>query len=361
MKRARLLILLVAVALLVGAALLSRCSDEGEGSEDKKAAAASAKERAAKVVFPRDRRPTDRRPPAALPPGTPPPRHPEAAGDPIQRAMALPDGGAVFVEVNAIRHSELVERLLACRKDEATDGMRQMKEQLGIDPLEDVDRMALHKELFAVSGYFEDLKLPPASGEPEAYGDGAQLFRVPRPEDPERVTVLGKVGDGLLVLGDDEAQVKAAIDRAEGRAASGPAPSFEASKGSEVYGHFGPALLAELLGGAGADPLVARVSEIVTDGTVRMLVDDAVSMSLDFATEDPEAGKDLAKALGGALAGVRAQAVREGREDLAALLERARVLPQEDGSFGIDLAVPGEAVLEAMGCGEGDAPDTTAP
>lgn len=348
MKRNRVLILLVSAVLLVGAAVLSRCADKSEGPADPKAAA--ARERAEKVVFPRERRAITRRPPAATE-GRTPPRHREASADPIQRAMSLPDGGSIFVEVNAIRHSELVERLLACRKDDASQGMRQMKEQLGIDPLEDVDRMALHKDLFAVSGYFDDLKLPPGAGEPEAYGDGAQLYRMPSPDDPEGVTYLAKVGGGLLVLGENEDAVKAAIDRAEGRASASAPPPLELSKGSEVYGQFGPQLLGELLGGPLAgDPLLARVSEIVTDGTVRMLVDDAVSMSLDFETSDGAAGQDLAKAIGGAIAGLRTQAAREGRDDLAALLDRARVLPQEDGKFGIDLAVPGELVLQAMGC-----------
>lgn len=361
MKQNRVVILLVAVVLLVVGALLSRCSDEAERPEGEAMAKAEAKERAAEVVFPRDRRATRRAPPPPAKPGEPAPQRREAFGDPIQRAMAFPDGGAVFVEVNAIRHSPLVERILACRKDEATDGMRQMKETLGIDPLEDVDRMALHDKVFAVSGFFDELKLPSEAGEPEAYGDGAQLYRMPNPDDPEGgTTVFGRVGEGLLLLGEDEAEVKAAIDRAEGRGETGAGLPLDVTQ-SEVYGRFGPELLTELLGNGsgGADPLVARVSEIVTDGTVRILVDDAVSMSLDLETNDAEAGEDLSKAIGGALAGARAKAESEGNADLAALLDRARVLKQEDGRFGIDVAVPGDVILDAMGCGEGAAPPTS--
>lgn len=355
MKRNRVVLLVVVAALLVVGALSSRCAEDAERPEGEKLAEAKAKRRAEQVVFPRDRRPS-KRPTPPVQPGQPV-RVREAAVDPIQRAMAFPDGGAVFVEVNAIRHSPLVESILACRKDDATEGMRQLKEQMGIDPLEDVDRMALHEEVFAASGFFDDLKVPPEAGDPEAYGDGAQLYRVPNPDDPDGATVFAKVGDGLVLLGEDEAQVKAAIDRAEGRGEAGPSLPLDVTR-SEVYGRFGPELLQELLGGAaGADPLVARVGEIVTDGTVRILVDDAVSMSLDLETSDAAAGEDLAKAIGGALAGVRAKAASEGRQDLAALLDRARVLKQEDGKFGIDVAVPGEVILDAMGCGAGAAAD----
>lgn len=364
MKRSRVVILVLAVALLVVSAVLTRLSDEAERPEGEATAKAEAKERAAGVVFPRDRRARPPTPPPPTTTGAPAaPERKEAASDPIQRAMAFPGGGAVFVEVNAIRHSPLVERILACRKDEAMGGMRQMKEQLGVDPLEDVDRMALHEKVFAASGFFDELKLPPEAGEPEAYGDGAQLYRVTNPDDPEGpTTVLGQVGNGLLLLGEDEAEVKAAIDRAEGRGEAGPGLPLEVTR-NEVYGRFGPELLTELLGGAGAgaDPLIARVSEIVTDGTVRILVDDAVSMSLDLETPDATAGEDLAKAIGGALAGARAQAESEGKADLAALLDRARVLRQEDGKFGIDVAVPGDVILDAMGCAEGAAPEQAAP
>lgn len=355
MKRNRTVLLVVAAALVAAGVLSSRCADEAKDPAGQEAKA-EAKARADKVVFPRDVR---RRRPAPVATGegsAPIKRSREAGADPIQRAMAFKDGGAVFVEVNAIRHSELVEKLLACRKDEASDAMQRFKEQVGVDPLEEVDRIALHDDVFAASGFFDELKLPPEAGEPEAYGDDSQLYRIPHPDDPSKTTVVGKVQNGLLLLGEDEAQVKAAVDRAEGRG-DDVTPLPPEVTGTEIYGRFGPELLGQLLGGGmsggAGEPLMQRVTEIVTDGTVRVLVDDAVSMSLDLKTNDAAGGEDLAKALGGALAGARQQAESEGNAELAALLDKARVLKQDNGSFGIDLAVPGDTLLEAMGCKEG--------
>ncbi len=358
MKRNRIVLLIVAALLIAAGVLSSRCADEAKAPADKEARA-EAQQRAERVVFPRDARARRRPPPAAAPAGRSERRR-EPSADPIQRAMAFPDGGAVFIEVNAIRHSELVERLLACRQGDAADAMRRFQDELGIDPLEDVDRMALHNDVFAASGFFEELKLPGEVAAPEAYGDETRIYRLPNVDDPSQpAAVVARVGDGLLLLGEDEAQVKAAVDRAEGRGGDDVKALPPDVTGTEIYGRFGPELLAELLGGpegAPPNPLVQRVTEIVTDGTVRVLVDDAVSMSLDLETRDEQAGEDLAKAVGGALAGARQRAEIAGDEELAALLDKARVLKQENGRFGIDIAVPGETVLEAMGCPSSSAP-----
>jgi len=355
-KGGRIALLAAAIALLALGALLSRCSEE---RATQPGAQAEASQAPPKVTYPRDRRrPTA--PPAA--PQTPPARPVRTAGsDPIQNAMALPGGGTVFVEVNAIRHSDVVKDILRCREEEATRNLDIMREELGVDLLEDVDRLALHEDLIAVSGFFQELTLPDEVVDQGAYGDNGKLFTLPNPDEEGKQMHLARMGDGLLVLGNTEADVKAAIDRAEGRGEPAQPLPPEIVRGSEVYGRFGGDVLQQLLGDApGANPLVKRMAEIVTDGTVRLLVDDHVALSLDLETTSEENGKDLSLALAGVLAMARQQAEAEGNTEAAALLKQARVLPGEDGSFGVDLAVPGDLILDLLGCGEdAGSPDAT--
>src|SRR5690606_34694099 len=117
----------------------------------------------------------------------------------------------------------------------------------------------------------------------------------------------------------------------------------------EIYGSIGPELIRALSAG-GSDPLFGKLGELVTEGTARVLVDEHVSVSLDFEAKGETSADDLAKALGGVLALARQQANANGEVELAALLEQARVLPQEGGRFGVDVAVPGELILKGMGC-----------
>jgi hypothetical protein len=353
MKNKRTLLIALAALLFGVAAWMSRCADEAEAP----AAAAGADKADQEVVYPRqtgDGRALPPRP-SPVPEGV---KTRPAAKDPILDAMAGPGGGAVFVEVNAIRHSDLVETLLRCREADLARGLDVVKDDLGIDPLEDVDRVAVQDEVLGISGFFDELKVPDSFGEPEAYGDDTDIFRMPVPDGglPDGApTHFARVGDGLLLLGDDEASLHAAVDRAEGRAPTeGRVPDHLTS--SEIYGRFGSELLQGLLAsGAARDPLVARVQEIVTAGNVRVLVDDHVSMSLDLETRDTAEGEDLAKALGGALSVARQRAKSDGQDELAELLSQARVLPEPDGRFGVDVAVPGDLLLRLAGCAE-DAP-----
>jgi hypothetical protein len=353
MDKRRIGLLAAAVVLLALAAWFSRSADQQADAEGGDAPAA---EPPPKVRYPRDSR---RLQPPPRAPDTKAPSKPvqEATTDPIQNAMALPGGGAVFVEVNAIRHSDLVQKLLRCREADASQALDFMRDELGIDPLEDVDRAALHQDLIAVSGFFEELRLPPEAQDQGRYGDGAELFELNNPDTPDQSMHLAKLGDGLLVMGEDLDKVKAAVDRAEGRGPTIEPLPPHLVRGSEIYGRFGGDLVRDLLGpGQERNPIVARAAEIITEGTVRVLVDDHLSLSLDLETTSAEEGEDLAKALAGLMAATRQQAETAGEADVAALLKQARVLPGKAGEFGVDFAVPGDMLLDALGCGEDGAP-----
>ncbi len=346
-RRPLIVLAVLALALLIVASLLSRGSADVVAAPDGGVTKAPRKER---VIYPRDkkrvrvtRQVDDPRPPDER----------KRALDTLQRAVLADDrNGAVFVEANAIRHSPLMEKILRCREDEALGGLAQMKEELGIDPLQDLDRVGFNGELFAASGFFQELKVPAEVGPGEAYGDGARLWQVP---DDSGVTVtFAQVDGGLLLSGTDEAAIKRAIDRAEGRAqgsAAQPAGLGEA----ELYGTVPGTLLQELAGGT-KDPTALRIAELVTTTALRMNVAHDAALSLDVATKDEASSEELEKAINGGLALLRARAEQQGEHDVAALLDQARVERADGGGLLLDVAVPGEFLLKSMGCGPDGAP-----
>ena len=346
MKNRGVLVLVgVAVAFLILAYLLSRTSAEVT-SGDAGPAASSAKK---PVVFPRDQYKGT----GALANVKPPTPEKRAKLDAMQRALIQPGGkGAVFVEANAIRHAPLMDKILRCRQGDSADGLGQMKEEFGIDPLEDVDRVGFDGDVFVASGFFTDMKVPAELGEGTAYGDTGRIWTAK--DDDGTSVAFGKLGDGMLVSGVDEAQVRAAMDRAS---STSEAPSeLPAGFGQgEVYGTVGAAFLTSVLG-ASNDPVAQRVAELVTSSTVRMNVDEDAALSLDMQAVDDKSADELSKAIGGAFAGLRMQAQQTGDEDLAWLLEQARVEPGKDGRFNVDVAVPGEVLLRGMGCGPNGEP-----
>ena len=329
----------VGLVLLVLAFVLSRTSaevavaDAGPGRVAKK-----PHERQA-VVYPRDQK-------RAVPEVPKPEDQPRL--DAMQRALLGPDSkGVVFVEANAIRNSPLMEKILRCREKESADGISRMKQELGIDPLQDVDRVGFDGDVFVASGFFDKLKIPPEVGEGDKYGDGGRIWRTK--DDQGQPVVFGKVGDGMMLTGVDEAHVKAAMDRAEGRGASAASGMPAGFGEGEVYGTVGAAFLQSVLGQSD-DPVAENIVKLVKSSNVCMNVDEDAQLSLDLQAVDESSAKDLSAAVGGAFAGLRAQASQDGDEELAWLLEQARVQTQGDGRFTVDAAVPGELLLKGMGC-----------
>jgi len=352
-KRGVAVLLAVSVVLLAVAAGLARCGDERLGVTAPKVKP---------VEFPRERALREerqqRRAAATAPPSTTPPPSTPSPRDRLTRALSSPaQGGAVVFEVNALRHSPLVDALLKCRAQQQGDemaGLDLLKTELGIDVTEDVDRVALDAEVLAVSGFFEKLALPPELGDGEGYGDGGRIYTMT--DDKGGTAYLAKLGTDLVMTSTSEDELKAAIDRAEGRKeASGTFP--EGVVGGEVYGMVGPALLQSLVGMGGNGGQLDGLAGMLTTTKVRMAVDEAAAVSLDIGTKSPEDGAELAKALGGAVAMARSRAAADGQQELAAMLEQARVVPNDDGSIAFDLAVPGDELLKLMGC----PPMTTAP
>ncbi len=332
----------LALALLGVAALLSRC---GQQTLDHSPVSKTV---VPEIEYPRERaRRLAKQPKPAPSTSTP---TPTVGRDKLARALSSPGkDGALVIEVNAIRHSPLVEQLLDCelkRNGDMAGGLQTLKDELGVDVTEDLDRVAFDKDVLAVSGFFKDLKLPAALGDGEAYGDTGRLFRTK--DEGGKAMMVGKVGDELLVTGFSEEQVKAAIDRAEGRGQSDSAFP-DGVVGGEVYGLVGPAFLADLLAD-NKDPAVARLAEVVKTTRLQVAVDTDAAISLDIESHDAAQGKDLGKALGGLIAAGRQQAQQSGDEKLAGLLDQGEVVVRDDGSVAVDVAVPGATLLTLFGC-----------
>lgn len=347
-RRPLLVLAVLAVLLLIAASLLSRGSADVVATAD--GGVENKKTRKERVVYPRDKkrvrvsrslddpRPAEER---------------KRSLDALQRSV-LGDAqkGAVFVEANALRHSPLMEKVLKCREADANGGLAQMKEELGIDPLEDLDRIGFNGEVFAASGFFQGMRVPSEAGAGQAYGDKARLWHVEGEKGQD--VVFAQVDQGLLLSGPDEATVKAAIDRAEGRSAASGGPPAGLGE-SELYGSLPGSFLARLALGS-RDPNVARIAELVTSTSVRMNVAQDAALSLDVATRDEAASEELEKTLNGGLALLRAQAEQKGERDVAALLDQARLERAEGGGLMFDVAVPGDFLLKSLGCGPDGTP-----
>lgn len=356
MKKNRVVLVLVMLTLLVAAGLLSLFADEEQKRVD-----GVVEEQRVEVTFPRDRRDAaSRKKPAArnAPLDTARAPLPRTGNrDPIEAAMSPPgNGDVVFIELNAIRHSPIAERIIRCREDDAMRAFDEMKKNLGIDPSQDIDRLALSEGVVGVSGAFGALSLPAELGSGSPIGERGRVYEAASTDEngAPRTVFLAKVGDELLLTGQTREQVEAAALRAEGQGEVGAALQFQGAPG-ELYGRFGPALLKGFLGGVD-DPLAARLTSLVQDGIVRANVDEHVSVSLDVTAKDAQSGTDLAQAIGGAVSAARMEAISNGNTRLAQLLEQARVMPGDDGRFDVDLAVPGEVILDALGCGPDGTP-----
>jgi len=336
--------LAVALALLGAGVWLSSSSPVATSSS---AGGTTGDGKTEKVAFPREEKERERvrqRRQASLTPlGTQRAAAVERGNASLQKALAAPGKGNLFVDVKGIAQSPLLQQLLACRKDQAQAPLDDIREKFGVDPTKDVHRMGVSEGVLAATGAFRDLKLPPDVGAPSPYGDTAQVY--PSKSDQH----LAKVGDGLLLVADSEEALHAAIDRVEGRAEA-EAPSWSAEMNeADVVGNLSAAALQSMFKG-GAGDRFDQVKDMLQDGVVRVNVDDAVGASFDLTATSQEDAAELVKTLKGAVASMRTQAAVEENSKLVALLKQARVEDFADGTFAVDIAVPGPFLLDLMGC-----------
>jgi hypothetical protein len=288
--------------------------------------------------------------PAAAAEPPPEPGEPPEKRDPFLAALpARPDEVVVVLEANALRHSRLGELFVACTLRRDPRSFEEIREEIGIDVLKDVDRVAFAGETVVISGFFDRMRRDRfeegGAFVASRYGEAATLW-TPRPvsgeeEDVPPETVLGAWKDQLLVLGPDEASVRRALDQVEGRVA----PEVELPDGmayGEVYGVVPGDALRRLDRGDLGDRLAAAASRV----EIHVDAMEDVAIVLNVRGEDPALVEDLSRTLGGAIAGARLEAQVRGDRKLADLLDQARVALEGEGAFSLELAVPAER-LEA--------------
>ena len=278
---------------------------------------------------------------APLPPPADDPEVETENRDPLLVALPKSAGTAFVLEAEAF-FGMPIGRMLARCLEQDSDAI----ENSELDPKR-VERVAFartgpDRQIAAISGKFPERELVGMTRDGgEAYGDKAVLLR-PLKAGASAGKTVAVWDDQLLLTGDSPEDVRAAIDRLEGRALGESAIDGNEAYG-EAYGRLGVEALADLLPAELQDKLVkAGLSvDFHVDAS-----EDAL-LTLD-ATGDPDTARDIGQTLAALLAAKRVEAVADGDRDLARLLDLYAVRLNDDG-FELEAAFPVDFVREALG------------
>jgi hypothetical protein len=272
--------------------------------------------------------------------------------DPFLIALPVKPGAPVVVfEANALRHSRLGERFVACLRAKGADEFSAWERDTGIDPLKDIDRVAFVGDAVVVSGFFDRVRWDQLGVSPEPYGEAGRIYR-------SGDGFVGAWRDQLLVLSPDAGSARAAIDQLEGRALVPETGISEEMTYGEVYGVL-PGVAALGLLGPEQGALASRLAAVASRIELHVDAMQDVAAVLRVRGEDAAGLSDLARSLGAALAVARVEAQSTNDQRLADLLENAEVQPAV-GEFSLDLALPADR-LETWFEGCGDRASTPSP
>jgi hypothetical protein len=258
--------------------------------------------------------------------------------------------GVVVLEANALRHSRIGKLYVDCVvRGSGGDPFEAMRDEAGIDPLKDVDRVAFAGDGFVVSGFFERARFDALEREApmERYGDHGRVYSVATSGAPSS---LGMWRDQLIVFG-PSAFVRETLDRIEGRLPYDPVPVIaEELTFGEAYGVVPGSALRQLFSGTQGD-LGRRLAEVAQ--RIELHADAMRDVALVARVTGADAAQldDLATAFGAALSVGRLDAQVRGADEVAEVLEHARV-QRGQGGFSLELALPIEVVERWFeGCG----------
>lgn len=278
--------------------------------------------------------------------------------DPLLAALPRgPGHTAVVIEANALRHSPIGELLLDCLMRDGGKELDEFRKKSGVDPLQDLDRLVITEEGMMLSGNFGNAKFQELLGDAVSadYGEGARVYEPGertvtgadgKPVTRRRDSAVGIWNNQLFMVGKSPDDVKAAIDRVEGRGPDGPPVIPDDATYGEMYGVLSVDQIARLLPPEQAE-LAQRLRDVAQN--VELHVDASSDVALVAEVRGSDAAKvtDLGKSLGAMLSMARMKAQAEGQKDVAQLLDFARVQPEGD-TFKLEMAVPLEAIKERL-------------
>lgn len=295
--------------------------------------------------------------------GKPPPKRPS---DPVLAALPPAGSGktAVVFEANALRNSPVGELLLDCLRARTGQGnpFDDLKKTSGIDPLVDVDRVAVTSDGVMVSGNFAKADwtgLFKGASSQEPYGDKATMYLAPSVDGQPPTRAVG-VWNGQMVVSGTPEQVKTMIDRLDGKGPDEAPILGEGDTYGEVYGVLAPKDVGDLLGPQQKE-LAQEIQDVASQVKLHVDAQNDVAVVADLSGPDGQRVTDLGKTLGGVLSLGRLKAQSDGDQDLADLLDLAKVVP-EDGKFRTELALPMDFLLKKLAwCRAGNDAGTSAP
>ncbi|MBK8254868.1 MAG: hypothetical protein IPK82_19690 [Polyangiaceae bacterium] len=258
---------------------------------------------------------------------------------------------AMVFEVEALKETPIAQIWLDClleRTDRQGDasGLERFKERFGIDPLEDVERVAVSSERLAImQGSFSGATFDPSVWNKRTYGEKGVIYE--NPESGRTIAMWG--GDMMLMSGvsDSAEAVEDAIDRLESTDPNQKSILNETNAYGDIYGVLSPEDLAKMLPEE-QDALAEKVQQVVDGISVHVDASEDVAIVADVNGPGGQDLEDLSRSFGAALAASRFKAKNDGNEELANLLDYAKVKQPAGGHFALDVALPID-VLKTLG------------
>ncbi len=285
------------------------------------------------------------------PPVTPPVHH-----DPLLGAIPAGSRHVVVVEVNALLHAPLGRLWRGCLERYEQELLSALQNG-GIDPLVDVDRLALvegedgDRRIAAASGFFgradpaalvRTIASTERAVDVRPYGGDATVFTFDLCIFFECVPMALAVRQDRTLLMGPPASVRGSLDLVQGRSEGEPF-AFPGNLGAaEVFGVTDGRELASWLK-LDEPALKEWLSALKTRAELRVDAIRDVRASVRVTVEDPAAADDLAGLFGAALAASRSKALAAGDGKRAELLRYVTVSPGR-GEFTVALDLPLEAL-----------------
>jgi hypothetical protein len=159
-------------------------------------------------------------------------------------------------------------------------------------------------------------------------------------------SAVGTWNDQMLVVADSPDEVKEVLERVQGGGSDEPPAISEGNTYGEMYGTLSVDQIARLIPPDQAE-LAERLKEVADSVELHMDASSDMAMVAEIRGADASKVTDLGKSLGAALSVARLKAQADGNQDLAQMLDFAKVQP--DGStFKLELAVPLDVIKQRL-------------